>query len=45
MAGCCDCGNDPSDTIKYGELLESLRTCKLLRKTSAPWSELELTDE
>jgi hypothetical protein len=39
MAGSCECGNEPSGFIKCGEYLDSLRTGKLLKKDSAPWSE------
>ena len=38
VAGCCECGNEPSGSIKRGEFLEQLRKCQLLRKDSAPWS-------
>jgi len=27
MAGACECGNETSDSIKCGELLELLRIC------------------
>jgi hypothetical protein len=27
MASCCECGNEPSVSIKYGEYFEFLRTC------------------
>ena len=39
VAGTCECGNEPSASIKYGEFLDWLRTGKLLKKDSAPWSE------
>jgi hypothetical protein len=38
VAGCCVYGDEPSGSIKCGEFLEKLRTFKLLRKDSAPWS-------
>ena len=38
MAGSCDCGNEPSGSIKCGEFLDLLRTGWLLKKDSAPWS-------
>ena len=38
VAGTCECGNNPSDSIKCGELLDQLRTGWLLKKYSAPWS-------
>jgi hypothetical protein len=31
-------GDELSGSIKCGEFLEYLRTCRLLRKDSAPWS-------
>jgi hypothetical protein len=27
VAGCCECDNEPSGSIKCGEFLEWLRTC------------------
>ena len=38
VAGTCDCGNDPSGSIKCGEFLDQLRTGQLLKKNYAPWS-------
>jgi hypothetical protein len=38
VAGTCECGNDPSGSIKCGEFLEQLQTGELLKKDSAPWS-------
>ena len=38
MAGTCECGNELSGSIKFGEFLDSLRTGQLLKKDSAPWS-------
>jgi len=38
VAGCCECGEEPSDSIKCGELLDQLRNCQLLKKDSAPRS-------
>jgi hypothetical protein len=40
VAGCCEYGDEPSGSIKYGEFLEQLMTFYLLRKDSAPWSDL-----
>ena len=40
VAGCCECGNEPSGSIKCGEFLDQLRTSQLLKKNSAPWSYL-----
>jgi hypothetical protein len=37
--GTRECGNEPSGSIKYGELLDWLKTCHLLKKDPAPWSE------
>jgi hypothetical protein len=39
VAGTCECGNEPSGSIKCGEFLDWLRTCQLLKKYSSPWSE------
>ena len=40
VAGCCECGNETSCSIKCGEFPEQLRICQLLRKDSVPWSSL-----
>jgi len=32
VAGCCEPGNEPSVTIKFGKFLEYLRTGLLLQK-------------
>jgi hypothetical protein len=37
VAGCCEHGNEPSGSIKGGELLDQLSDCQLL-KDYAPWS-------
>jgi len=37
VAGTCECGNEPSISMKCGEFLDSLKTGKLF-KDSAPWS-------
>ena len=39
MAGTCECGNEPSGSIKCGEFLDLLQTGLLLKKDSAAWSE------
>ena len=39
MAGCCECGNEPSGSIKGREFLDELRTSSLLKRDSAEWSE------
>jgi hypothetical protein len=38
VAGTCECGNEPSGSIKCGEFLDQLRTGWLLKKDSAQWS-------
>jgi hypothetical protein len=38
MASSCERGNEPSGSIKGGELLESLSDCYVLKKVSVPWS-------
>ena len=40
MDDCCKSSNEPSGSIKCGEILDYLRTCKLLKQESAPWSYL-----
>ena len=42
MVGTCDCGNEPSCTIKCGEFLDSLKTYQLIKKDSVPWSKYVL---
>jgi len=32
MAGCCENGHDPSDSINYGEFLGQLRKCGFLKE-------------
>ena len=39
VAGTCDCGNEPSGSTKCGEFLDWLKTCSLLKKDCAAWSE------
>jgi hypothetical protein len=39
VAGTCECGNEPLDSIKCGEFLDYLRTRYLLKKDCASWSE------
>jgi hypothetical protein len=34
--GSCEHGDEPSGSIKWWEVLESLNNCQLLRKGSAP---------
>ena len=38
MAGTCECGNEPSDSIIDGEFLDQLKTGYVLKKDSALWS-------
>jgi hypothetical protein len=38
VAGTCKSGNEPSDSIKCGEILDWLRTGYFLKKNSGPWS-------
>ena len=38
LAGTCECGYEPSGSIKCGEYLDQLQTGQLLKKDSAPWS-------
>ena len=38
VAVSCECGNEPSSSIKCGEFLDLLKTCWLLRKDSASCS-------
>jgi hypothetical protein len=37
VAGTCECGNEPSGSIKCGEFLDWLRNGQLLKKDSALW--------
>ena len=38
VADACECGNEPSGSVKCGEFLDWLQTGQLLKKDSAPWS-------
>ena len=38
VAGTCECGNEPSVSVKFGEFLDQVRTGQFLKKASAPWS-------
>ena len=38
LAGTCECGNEPSGSLKCGEFLDYLKTGQLLKKGSAPCS-------
>ena len=37
VADACDCGNEPSGSVKYGEILDQLQNGQLLKKDSAAW--------
>ena len=38
VADACECGNEPSGSVKCVEFLDQLQTSQLLKKDSAPWS-------
>jgi hypothetical protein len=38
VVGFCECGNEPSGSIKFGEFLDKRRISYLQRKDSAQWS-------
>jgi hypothetical protein len=38
VAGTCECGNEPLNSIKCGEFLDYLKTGYLLKKDRALWS-------
>ena len=38
MAGTCECGDEPSDSIKCMEFLDYPKTGCLLKRDPAPWS-------
>ena len=38
VAGACECGNEPSGSIKWGEFLDQLKTGQLLEKDCAAWN-------
>ena len=38
VADACECGNEPSGSVKCGEFLDQLQTRQRLKKDSAPWS-------
>ena len=37
VADACECGNEPSGSVKCGEFLDYLQTSQLLKKDSSPW--------
>ena len=45
VADACECGNEPSGSVKCGEFLDQLQTSQLLKKDSAPWSKYLLLPE
>ena len=38
VVGTCECGNEPSGFIKFGEFLDQLETGQLRKEDSAQWS-------
>ena len=38
VAGTCECGNEPSGSLKCGEFPDQLKTDQLLKKDFAAWS-------
>ena len=38
VADACECGNEPSGSVKCGEFLDQLQTSQLLKKDFASWS-------
>ena len=38
MAGTCECGNEPSGSIKCGEFIDYLKTGLRLKKDCTAWS-------
>ena len=38
LADACECGNEPSGSVKCEESFDQLQTSQLLKKDSAPWS-------
>ena len=38
VEGTCECGNEYSGSIKWGEFPDYLRTGLLLKKDSVPWN-------
>jgi hypothetical protein len=40
VEGSCEYGNEPSGSIKCWEVLEWLHNWRLLKKSTAPWSQL-----
>jgi len=44
VEGACDCGNEPSVSIKFGEFLDWLGNCQILKEDCAAWSYLVLAE-
>jgi hypothetical protein len=40
VTGSCEFGNEPSSSIKCGKFLDQLRTCYILKKDFAAWSNI-----
>ena len=38
VADACECVNEPSGSVKFGEFLDQFQTNQLLKKDSATWS-------
>jgi hypothetical protein len=38
LGGICECGNEPSGSIKCEEFLDYMRSGQLLKMVSSPWS-------
>ena len=37
VADACECGNEPSGSVKCREFVDQLQTSQLLKKDTAPW--------
>jgi hypothetical protein len=38
VAGTCECGNEPSGSIKCGKIFDYLRDCSLFKKGGVAWN-------
>jgi hypothetical protein len=45
VAEACDCVNEPLGSINFGQILDLLKTCCLLRKYSSLWRFYEKEEE
>jgi len=45
VAYACECGDEPSGSVKCGEFLDELQASQLLRKDPAPWSEYRASSQ